>query len=243
MSWVAAAGLAIGVGSSLYQGYQAYKQGERADELAAKNGARPMMPIAQGYTDALESAKAQAKLTRLPGQSAIEGRLDQTTANQISMLDRSSLGGADMINAAGRVYGNQQAKENELGVQAAGMRLHNQDILRNEEHNMGAQQNLQFDTNQLQPWKDNAAAIAALREGSMRNMNSALKNVFGSVGLGVQGMLTQKDSGNAAWWEQYSNNDPNTNGVSNAVNAPPDKSLLDSFLGGEISTGRAKGTI
>lgn len=249
MSWIAAIGLGITAAGTIYQVYQGEKQSDRADDLQSGLGPRPQMQLAQGYTDALTSAQQQAKMTRLPGQGAIEGRLDQTTANQISMLERASLGGPDMINAASRVYGNQQDAENQLGISAASMRLHNQDILRNEEHIVGDQQNQLYGINQLQPWQDKSNAIAALREGSMRNINAGVQNLAGTVGNGLMGYGMRQHQPN--WYEQWAkspsgqndaygnsmyNNGGQYTGFKTSVGGTPQRNVLDGMFDGMSMT-------
>jgi hypothetical protein len=120
-------------------------------------------------------------MTRLPGQSAIEGRLDQTTANKIAMIERMTTGGPSAINAAGSAYGQQMDAENQLGVQAANMRLNNQSILRDELGRMSQYENMKWAWDKKQPFEDTATAIEALREGGMRNKNAAFKDTLGSL--------------------------------------------------------------
>lgn len=218
-------GTGISALSSIPQWLTGDKQDDRADELG-KNLVRPKAELASGYADALKSAEEQAKMTRLRGQSAIEGRLDQTTANQVAMLERLSLGGADMINGSSRAYGNQQDKENQLGIAASDMWSHNQDVLRNEQHIVGDQENRIWDINELQPYENTAAAIQALKEGAIRNKSSALKNVFGSLGNGIVGAgLTQSGTGN--WWDKLTN--PSASSLKTGVGASDslERSLFD----------------
>lgn len=191
---------------SLPQWFTGNTQENRAGELESTLGSRPKMSLAKGYQDALESAKEQANLTRLPGQDAIEGRLDQTTASQVTMLERMGLGGSTMINGASRAYGNQQEKENELGVSAAKMKLDNQKLLREQENIVGNQENEIWKTNELDPYLQKSNAIMALKEGGLRNKNSALMNLFGSLGNGLMGMGMMGGKG-GNWWDKLSGPD------------------------------------
>src|SRR6478609_5476279 len=125
------AGVGLGLLSGVPQWMAGYDQEEKANELA-KGLVRPDFEIPQAEKEALASAKAQAGRTRLPGQDAIEGRLDSTTANTIAMIERMGIGGPTSINAASSAYGNQLEKENELGIASGNMALKNQDIYRDQ---------------------------------------------------------------------------------------------------------------
>jgi hypothetical protein len=176
--------LAIAAGASalstLPNWYQSWKQSERADELA-KGLKRPDFEIPSSEKAALASAEAQAGMTRLPGQSAIEGRLDQNTANEISDIQRMGIGGANDINAAARAYGMQQEGENKLGIEASNMYLRNQDILRNQQNQDAEWQQKKWAWDKQMPYENTANAISALRESSTRNFDTAWKDLTGGV--------------------------------------------------------------
>jgi hypothetical protein len=176
--------LAISAGASalstLPNWYQSWKQGQRADELAA-GLKRPDFEIPKSELESLASAKAQAGMTRLPGQSAIEGRLDQTTANLVSDVQRMGTGGPNDINAAARAYGMQQEKENQLGIEASNMYLRNQDILRSELDENADWQQKAWEWDKKMPYENTANAIGALRESSARNFDNAWKDLTGGV--------------------------------------------------------------
>jgi len=175
-------GLAIGAGlsalSTLPNWYQSWKQSERADELA-KGLKRPEFEIPASEKAALASANAQAGMTRLPGQSAIEGRLDQNTANEVADIQRMGTGGPNDINAAAVAYGQQNTKENELGVNASNMYLNNQQILRGQLNQDAEWQNKKWEWDKKLPYENTAAAIGALRESSARNFDTAWKDLTG----------------------------------------------------------------
>lgn len=179
MSWSAAATASVGTTKSILDYYDAKKQEKKAKKLESELS-RPDYLIPPSEKAALESAKAQASMRRLPNQSAIEGRLDQTTASKIAMLERLGGGGATTINAAARAYGDQMDAENELGVAAGNMYLRNQDIYRNELHNMGDYEMKQWDWDTRMPYEQKAAAVMALKEAAARNKRAARDNFFGT---------------------------------------------------------------
>lgn len=156
------------------------KQSRTADKLQSELQ-RPDFEIPESQKQALQSAKNQASMTRLPGQSAIEGRLDQTTANQLDMIERMGVGGATSLNAASQAFSNQQSKENELGVQAAENYNRNQQMLRSQLDRMSDWEFKKWTWDKQLPYQNKAEAIAALREGSMRNIDNAFKDTFGGA--------------------------------------------------------------
>lgn len=180
-------GQGINLASTIPQWLRGYQQEKRADELG-KSLTRPVMGVPESQKQALSSAEAQSTMTRLPGQSGIEGRLDQTTANTLAMLERLSTGGPTMINAASRAYGNQMNAENELGVNAANMYLRNQDIYRNELGKTAEWENRAWQWNEMQPYLQKVNAIEALREGGIRNKYGAGQDLFGVLGNTATGL-------------------------------------------------------
>jgi hypothetical protein len=200
--------IALSMASTIPQWMAARDQNRRANDLAA-NLVRPDFTIPESARRSLGSAEAQANMTRLPGQDAIEGRLDQTTANKIAMVERMSMGGPTAINAAGSAYGQQMDAENQLGVQAANMRLNNQQILRNELGQMAGWENQGWNWDKRIPFEQTATAIEALREGAMRNRNAAWKDIFGSAAnltmMGTKfannGTGTGNQTGGSSWWD------------------------------------------
>jgi len=179
--------------SSLPNWYQAWKQDQRADELA-KGLKRPDFEIPQSELESLASAQAQAGMTRLPGQSGIEGQLENTAANEVANVERMGTGGANDINAASRVYSGLQGKQNELGIKASDMWLRNQDVLRSQLDQNAEWQQKKWEWDKQQPYENTAKAISALREGSARNFDTGWKDLFGGgANLALGEYLRGKD--------------------------------------------------
>lgn len=196
--------LATTLASSAYDWWTSRQQGKRADAMQ-KNNVRPTLAIPESEQRSLASAENQAKMDRLPGQSAIEGRLDQTTANQVAMVERQGIGGATSINAASSAYGMQQNKENELGIAAANMKLNNQQILRDELDENSQWQQKAWEWNVADPYMTKQTAISSLREAQLRNRNTGFKNLVGGLGntammgaLGEDGLM----GGGDGWFDQ-----------------------------------------
>lgn len=180
ISWVAAAVASAAATKAAVDYYEANQQKKKAREME-KNLVRPKFEIPESDKRALESAEAQANMRRLPNQSAIEGRIDQTTANKIAMIERMGIGGTQGINAASRAYGQQMDAENELGIAAGNMYLRNQDVYRDELRNMGDLEMQEWAWNHRLPYEQQVAAIMALKEAGIRNERAARDDFYGSA--------------------------------------------------------------
>lgn len=145
------------------------------------NPERPEYEIPEAERQALELAKSMAAESRIPGQSAIEGRLDQTTANTLATIERMGYGGASDINAASRAYGNQLEKETELGVAGAQLKQQNERNLEQALSRMGTYEDKQWKLNEYDPFQQESAAKAALYEGGMQNLFGGLKDTTGGI--------------------------------------------------------------
>jgi len=170
--------IALSAASTIPKWYQAWKQNNLADKLE-KDLSRPDFEIPESEKRALESAKVQSGMTRLPGQSGIEGRLDQETANKLNTIERMGIGGPTDINAASTAYGQQQEGETNLGIKASDMYLRNQDVLRSQLDKMGEWEFKAWNWDKKLPYENRAEAIQALREGSIRNLNTAASETAG----------------------------------------------------------------
>jgi hypothetical protein len=140
---------------------------------------RPKFDIPDSAEAALANAESQALLNRLPGQSAIEGRLDRVTANTLNTLERVGDSPVSNINAASRAYGNQLDRETELGIKGAEMQLANQNILRSEQNKMAQWENQQFKFDEVDPYMTKMAQISALKGAGLTNLTGGLQDILG----------------------------------------------------------------
>jgi len=176
-----------GLGSLAEGGYDWWLANQQKDKVnqLEQNNVRPEAVTPQADIDALNNAKGLASMTRLPGQNAIEGKLDEITANKVALAERNGIGGPTSINAASRAYGDQMDKENELGVAAATNYNKNQAALRDEEHNIGNNERSNWDWNYGQPYTAKQKAIAALKGSSLNNQTQAFSNISGGLTMGL----------------------------------------------------------
>ena len=160
--------------SMILGGSQLFKSGKM-------HPVRPEYEIPEAEKQALQLAKNMGAQTRLPGQEAIEGQLDETTANTLATIERMGYGGASDINAASRAYGNQQDKETQLGIAAAGNRQQNLRNLQGALSHYATYEDKKWNLNELQPYEQDSRAKAALYEGGMTNLTGGLKDIAGGL--------------------------------------------------------------
>lgn len=179
-------GLGLSLASSIPQWLTGDDQEDRARALE-KNLVRPDFTIPGSELESLQLAKDMAS-TGMPGLGAAQGRLDQTTANTIATIERLGVGGPTSINAASRAYGNQLNAENDLAVKDAEFRQRNKQLLGQELDENAQWQLEEWNWDKRLPYENTAAAIQALREGSMRNKNAAWKDLLGTGANFLLGM-------------------------------------------------------
>jgi hypothetical protein len=186
--------IALSAMSSIPNWMAAFNQNKQADQLRSELQ-RPDFEIPESANRALQSAETQAGMTRLPGQSAIEGRLDQATANQVDMVERMGIGGPTSINAASQAYGMQMGKENELGIAAASNWNQNQATLRDQLGRMSEWEFKKWNWDKRLPYENKADAIRALTEGAMRNADAGAKDLFGgAANIALSAYMTDKNN-------------------------------------------------
>lgn len=206
-----------GLGSLAQGAYDWWQSGKQEDQInnLEQNNVRPNFDIPQGATDALNNAKGLASQIRLPGQSTIEGRLDQTTANRVSLAERAGLGGTDLINNASKAYGDQQNSENQLGVAAAQNYNENQKNLQAQQNNMANWQNMKWNWETGDPYQSKQRAIAALKGAQLHNQEQGFSNVAGGLTMGLTGLADKFD-----WFGDGTTNTSNTGSGTNGIVNP-----------------------
>jgi len=163
-------------------GYKAYKQKEQANELSKHK--RPEYDIPPAIREAVNNARLQAANPDLPGQSLMEQRLKSGTSTGIADLKNVSNNPNDLASNVARLYRAQQDQQNNLNIAGAQNYQANQGMLRNALGTLGQYQDKKWDYNQFQPYVNDKAAEAALREGSFRNTALAAQ----TIGAGFSGL-------------------------------------------------------
>lgn len=162
-------------------GYQAVK-GYMSDEPK-----RPEMKVPGSVLTATKNAQDQASNVLLPGQSAIEGNIDQQTANMLQNIERM---GGD-VNMASRLYGQNLGAKTNLGISAAQNYNQNQARLREQLNRQGEYERRNFDYNEAMPYQEKMRALSALKGAGLTNTTESLTDMLKSYG--IMSMLKPKD--------------------------------------------------
>lgn len=174
---------AINLGKSIVQGKQAKKLAETP---------RPEFSIPQGVIDAVNNAKYVASMRELPGQNLMEGRIGQNLSRGIADLKNVASSPAELSTNIARMYSGSNNAINDIGLAAGQNWLNNQAGLRQALGQLGQYQDKQWQINKFQPYQNNMAASAALREGSFRNLSAAGQNLASGIS-GYANMKYQQD--------------------------------------------------
>jgi hypothetical protein len=177
----------IGVGTKLVKaGVQAHK----ANKLAKTP--RPQYEIPEAVKQQVNQARYIAGMRELPGQNLIESKIGQNVGKGVAELKNVSANPADMASNVAKMYSGANDAIGNVGIQAGNQWLQNQGMLNQNLGMLGQYQNQQFDINKMQPYRNDMAASAALREGAYRNLSAAGQDVA-SAGAGYANMMFQQD--------------------------------------------------
>jgi len=157
----------------LLGGYQALK-GYMSDEPK-----RPEMKVPGSVMTATKNIQDQASNVLLPGQSAIEGNIDQQTANILQNIERM---GGD-VNMASRAYGQNLGSKTNLGIKAAENYNTNQGRLREQLNRVGEYERRNFDYNEAMPYQEKVRALSALKGAGLTNTTESLTDMLKSYGI------------------------------------------------------------
>lgn len=172
-------GLGMSLLPTLFKGAFSLFQGHKANQLAAQN-IRPTEQVNGNFYDNQRIAQQQAQ--GLPSQvyNNQQNQIQRSESSAMSNINSRNMG----VGAVGRVdqmatdqMGNLNAQNARAMVQGQGNLMHANTAL------AGAQQHA-WNTNQMQPYQQKAAAIQALKGSSEQNAYGALNDI-GSAGVMV----------------------------------------------------------
>jgi hypothetical protein len=146
-------------------------QASQAKKLAQTE--RPDYQIPEEALQALNQAKYLSGMTELPGQNLMEAKVGQNLSKGVSELERVSTNPSDLASNVAKMYMSGNESINDIGLQAGQQYLRNQGMLTDALGTMAGYRDKQFEINEMQPYENNMAAAAALREGSFRNASAA----------------------------------------------------------------------
>jgi hypothetical protein len=164
---------AIKLGTGIAQTIKGNKMG--------KDNPRPEFEIPTAAIEALNSARVGASTFGMAGQDLMESKLDQNLANTTSDILGSATSSTDALAALVKAGGNRMASQTDLDIAGAQDYEQRKRELRGELKGMAEWQNLEFQTNEMQPFLDKAAASSALKGAGMQNVVNSLSEAGGTL--------------------------------------------------------------
>lgn len=140
----------------------------------AKNLVRPEMEIPQSALDSLELARAQAGQNLLPGQGFMQAQMDTNAARGLAAARESASNPAQLLQAAMNI--NNQSSDNLLSMAIAGAERKDRNIgrLQDNLNTMANWEQLQWQTNKFDPYREKAALASSLQGAGIQNMFAGL---------------------------------------------------------------------
>lgn len=176
------------LGPAALQLIQGIKQKNQGDAMA-QGITDPMYKIPEAQKESLALARSNASSRYMAGQTNLENRLDQSTANTTSDVLRGSRSSQDVLSALVGLQGQTMAGEQEIGFRASQDFNDRQGILRNELATMAGFQDKEWTNNVLNKFLRDSAAASAMRRGGIENTYQGAKRGFNAFGIAAQGGL------------------------------------------------------
>lgn len=168
---------------------QGRKQGKQADELA-KNLTDPVYNIPSSAEAALANAEAMARSRYMPGQTALQNRIEQGTANAMSDVMRFSRSPQDALSAITAIGARNNDLELDLASRAAMDYQNRQAQLRQQQGIMAGYEEKKWTNDVLNKFLRDSAAASALENASIRNKYEAVKGAANAAGTFMGGLKT-----------------------------------------------------
>lgn len=184
---------AISAIPSAIQGVVGLTQSAKSKNIL-KDLQRPTYNIPTEATAALNAAKNLASSNQMAGQTNVEQRLDQASANAMYGIEQNATSGAEALAALTGVYSNQMGQENALGLNAAQDYQRRQQAAQSAMNTYAGWQDKAWDYNTNQPYQDKLSAAQALGEAGMRNKYEGLKGVVGVGANYLKGMTPKTEN-------------------------------------------------
>lgn len=166
---------------------QLYKIGVGIHQLNKSkqfNRTRPVYQTPENLKKLLNITKFESSVGGLPGQSRIERNIGQGQANSINAVQRSGSSPAAMMAAISGIDQNTKNTYGDLGVQGAQYRDQKQGDYQRALGMMVEDERQAFQWNQADPYLQDMAAKAALKNAGLGNIGTALDD-FSSIGQGL----------------------------------------------------------
>lgn len=174
---MAAIGLVIAAIPSIIKAIQGISQGQQSKKYADEQ--RPAYEIPEELKQMLASARDQAAMTKLPGQSLAEENIRAATSKALTASKEATDSPVNILGAASQLAKQEQESMRGLaGLQAENWAA-NQANLREQLGLMGAEKQKQWMWEKQLPYEESMATAAALQEAGGENLMSGLSDLAG----------------------------------------------------------------
>lgn len=196
-------GLGMSLLPTIFKGAFSIFQNHKANQLQAQN-ARPIEAVNGNYYDNQRIAQQQANGMASSVYNNQQNQIQRNESSAMSNINSRNMG----VGAVGRVDQMATDQMGNLNAQNAHAMVQGQDNLMHANTALAGAQQHAWNTNQMQPYQQRAAAIQALRGSSEQNAYGAANDI-GSVGV----MVSQGKQPNGGY--NNNNNGYNNNGYGN----------------------------
>jgi len=186
-------------GTGLQAGHQlisSFQQKKKADELE-KSLKRPTYAPPTAAQEALGMARTQALSPRIPGQSAMEDAVRGNAASSLEAITKGGAGSNAIIAGATAVNQGANTAMGNINTMANQQNERDQMNLQRELGRFSTLQDQAWEYNQKKPYEEGAAAQAALREASNRNLSGSI-GAFSGLASAASGLIGQGEGATVA---------------------------------------------
>jgi hypothetical protein len=163
---------------------------------------RPKYNISQGYQDAYKTYQALAN-SQMPGYDAMTGQIGESTAKTNTYLERGAMGSNQYMSGVLQGQDKELDAIRNLGIMSAQWRSQQKQNLAGAQNQMGQLQDVQFQTNQLDPWNIKANMANEQRQAGNANLWSGLEGIGSNI---------SQYAGARAYLQALKATNPNSNG-------------------------------
>lgn len=166
-------------------------EGIRAEDEATKRenalGESPKFEIPESYTLALNELKKRSK-EKMPGyDEAMAGIQQETAANATGAQQLSS--GPDAIMAMSGIYGDEQAKVQDLGMRASQWQRQQEQQYAQMLKGQAGLETQQWEYNDWMPWQQKKNEISSMRNAGQATADQGADNM-GAVGMNAASIFS-----------------------------------------------------
>jgi hypothetical protein len=187
---------------SIFQGITGASQMRKAARIEAQNP-RPEATIAPSIEKLTDYAYGQTLNQDVPGGEMYRNEIKGATAAGMKAISELSQG-SEGVGAMAEMVGRQQNQFGDLAKLTAQEVRGAKDVYGRSLEIKAGEENRVWDWNEAQPYMQAAQIAAALRDSGLKNINSGVKNIFGSGAEYLSS--TNQDFNSSLMWGKGKNN-------------------------------------